>query len=729
MERSRLRDGVPLLLAVLAAALIVSPLLVGIEPVGGDPDRLYRPIKAELASALRQGQLPFWSERFGLGIPLVAESHVAALYPPNLLLYRFLDVSTAYRVAMWLHNVLLVITTYAYARRLEIAPWGSALAALTFAFCGMQAIHSSHECFYHILPFLPLALLLADLYGATGRLAWLALLSLVLGVQWTLGHFQLQAFTNVLVLFTGLWRICTDRRPWADALGLVLATIWGASIAVVQLDLSWELARFVGQTRRSLLDLAFYSFPPAHWSELAIPRLFRCLRAGPEDSYWFLQETTGFEACLYVGTIPVLLGFVGLIGGLRNGRLAPWIILAPASFALACMPRWWPAGYVALLRIPGLGYFRCPARYQFITSLGLALLAGHGFDRALAWRRFRLGLIGGAIFGIASFAWAIWWTTRAEFQRSVVGDSLLSSLGEAALAWAVGIIVLLAWRRGRLPYFIPVLLTAAELGILYYSTTTKWGWAVPLPSSSPVLELLRREPGVGRVGGSIGDLPIRGGLTTASPYVGFVLPPPNGFLKKTGEPGRALGPDTLLWLRRFGVTHMVWDRPVPPSFGAVTLYRGDDTALDRLAYRAPGAPAKRTWHVVRLALPMAPALVASDNWFVSTEPEARSGINSARVAIWDGRRALVEHDRPCALVIARTYYPGWNYHVDGAAERPVQRVIGGLQGLRLKGTGPSRVTLSYRPTRLAGSSAVSLVSLAVALVVLAVDAVRRPRLK
>ena len=53
-------------------------LLVGYEPVGGDPDRMYRPIKAELASSLRQGALPFWSDKLGLGVPLVAESHAAA---------------------------------------------------------------------------------------------------------------------------------------------------------------------------------------------------------------------------------------------------------------------------------------------------------------------------------------------------------------------------------------------------------------------------------------------------------------------------------------------------------------------------------------------------------------------------------------------------------------------------------------------------------------------------
>src|SRR5262245_31053307 len=87
LARAAKREA-PLGLAVALVGLVLGGLLVGYEPVGGDPDRLYRPLKSELARSLAVGKLPFWSERFGLGVPLVAESHVAAFYPLNLLLYR-----------------------------------------------------------------------------------------------------------------------------------------------------------------------------------------------------------------------------------------------------------------------------------------------------------------------------------------------------------------------------------------------------------------------------------------------------------------------------------------------------------------------------------------------------------------------------------------------------------------------------------------------------------------
>src|SRR4051794_26904681 len=180
----------PGVLAVALTGLLVGGLLVGFEPVGGDPDRLYRPLKQELLRDMTEGRLPFWSSRFGLGIPLVAESHVAAFYPLNWILYASCEVPLAYRLGMWLHYVSLTAATYAYARYLKVSSHGAALAAIAFTFCGFQAIHSSHEPFYYVLPYLPLALLLGEWYLAKGRIIALVLLACAWGAQLTLGHFQ-----------------------------------------------------------------------------------------------------------------------------------------------------------------------------------------------------------------------------------------------------------------------------------------------------------------------------------------------------------------------------------------------------------------------------------------------------------------------------------------------------------------------------------------------------------
>jgi hypothetical protein len=725
------RQG-PLLLALLLVGAILGGLLVGYEPVGGDPDRMYRPLKSELARALGENRLPFWSERFGLGVPLVAESHVAAFYPPNLLLYRVLDVATAYRLAMWLHYLALVATTYFYARCLGIGPWGAAMSGVAFTLCGFQAIHSSHEPFYCVLPYLPLALGIAERFLATGSLIWLSALPLVLGLQWTLGHFQIQTWTGGLVIVTALWRAVFEQRSWRRAFAVILAVVWGMAFAAVQLGPSWQFARLVGQTERPVNERLFYSLPPTHWFELALPRLVRELRLGSEDPYWYGQQTTGYEAVLYAGTIPLIFALIGGLARPVNRATLPCRLLVPISFAIATMPRWWPQGYLYLLSVPGLGYFRVPARYAMLTSLGLAVLAGEGFDRSISTVRFRLGLAMALLFGVCATASAVFWTLRLDVHLRSTFGGVADGFLWAALAWSIAVAVVVAWRSERLGHWAPLMAAAIELGILYYAGTTQWGWSIAIPAQSPALSDLASQPSVGLVGGELEDLPVRAGLRTGYPYLGFSLPKPGDRLKLLQETMvqsdsaaivEASGAEVLKrWLRRFRVTHLVGHHRSWLELGT-ELGRYRDPALDLIVYHTPVQPATRLWSIVELDQAFPEARVAlrsrtiadrrtlnfrlsqSDDldiaWFLAEDrvpnrPDARS----ARVVDWDGSTATVEHDGPCDLILARSFDPGWLARIDNGPDQAMLPVDGGFQAVRLDGSGTRRVALRYRTPQL-----------------------------
>ena len=289
-----------LLTSIGVVGLVLSPLLVGFTPFGGDPVLLYQPLKSELARALSSGRLPFWSNRFGLGVPLIAESHVAAFYAPNWLFYRLWEVGTAYRLMMWLHLITLAATTFAYARVLKISNAGSALASISFALCGFQAVHTVHEPFYHVMPYLPFCLLLADRYMTTGRLIYVAGLALAWGTQLTLGHFQIQMWTSGLVLATGMWRtlfeVLDPARRLARVVGLFTGLGWGVAIAWIQLSLTWELTRISSFIRPSEF-LVNYGFPTMHWAQFALPEVFLGRPLGVGDTYWAQHQTTAGEAC------------------------------------------------------------------------------------------------------------------------------------------------------------------------------------------------------------------------------------------------------------------------------------------------------------------------------------------------------------------------------------------------------------------------------------------------
>jgi hypothetical protein len=494
--------------------------------------------------------------------------------------------------------------------------------------------------------------------------------------------------------------------------------------------------------------LSNYSFPPAHWAQPALPRLFMDLRGGVEDGYWRRQQTTGSEACFYVGTAPLILAFVGLAAG-HDRALGPWKLVIPATWLLATLPRLWPDGYDAVLQLPGLGYFRCPARYTLLTSLGLCLLAGRGLDRAIGPRRFGVGLALAVLFGAGSAAWAWHWARESGLLDRLGESSLPMRFGAAAPAWGVGLAAILAWRSGRVGAWAPVAVAAVELGILFHLGPTPWGWSVDVKAESPALRALADEPGVGLIAGRLEDIPVRAGLAPAFPYLGIVPPPPNYLLEAAKAPEKVDDPTTRRWLRRFGVTHGVWEGHVKPS-GAEVIYEGPDPALDRLVPRLHDAPPHATWRVLRHAEADPPAHVAlrvreasdwtelypnlsrrddpSEVWYLAADrpadgpgPRARS----AKLVAWDGRRAVVEHDGDCDLVVRRTYYPGWEASIDGAPARPVTKADGGLQAVRLEGSGNSRVEFRYRPTDLVPAAMTSALATSAALLALIGAAMRR----
>jgi len=739
----------PMLAAVCVVGIMLSPVLFGYAPLGGDPELMYQPIKVELSRALSAGRLPFWSDRFGLGVPLVAESHVAAFYPPNWFFYRFLDVATAYRLTMWLHMLGLVVATFAYARGLGIGREGAALAALVFALCGFQAVHAVHEPFTHLMLYLPLCLLLADRYATTGRLVWLAGLGLAWGAQITLGHFQIQMWTAGLVLAAGGWRAMVGAggmpRKLGRIAGLVVGLCWGAAIAWVQLRLTWELTGVAGFVRPPQF-LSNFLFPPAHWAQFALPEVFLGRPLGTGDLYWGHNGTTPGEACAYVGVVPLILAFVGGMAAPRDRPLTPWRLIVPMSLALATMPGWWPDGFFVLLQLPGLGWFRAPARYTLLTSLGLALLAGRGLDHAVASWRFWVGLALAILVGAAAWVWSIHWAGGAEFQTGLGVDTFPWRFATAGLAWGLGLAAIVAWRQNRVGAWAPFLVVAIELGGLFFVGPVWWRWEIRLPQASPLLSRLAALPDAGLVAGRLLNLPVDAGQTTAYPNLGITPPPPNYLLEPSISPPGKNTESERRWQRRFGATHGVWGAGDDVRETEV-LAEIVDPALDEVMSAVPNlrAGGRGPWKLVRNRDAFPSAWVArrvqeaanwgrlystlsladspDDAWFLSEDhpPELPApSASSAAVKSWDGRTAVVEHDGSCILILRRTYYPGWICRVDDGLEEPVLKVDGGLQGVLLVGSGTSRVAIHYRPNGLAQAARVSLAALAFAALVLVI---------
>lgn len=735
-------------------------LAIGHGVIGGDPDRAYLPYKSELQRSLREGRLPHWSTRFGLGVPLLAESQVAALYPPNWL-YAGWDVATTYHLLQLAHYLLLAAGVFAHARTLGVQPWGASLASISFTLCGFLAIHASHEVFTLALAWTPLALASTEQFAQSGRARWWFALVVVLTLQLLVGHFQMQFYTIALVALTGTLRsahLLRGRELVRRVAALGLAPLFAALLAAPQLLPTWQVTRELHWANRSAADLTSYMYLPWHLPELLFSRLFQ-LPGGPEASYWHPFRTTGYETYFYVGVVPLMLA-AAAIGLWRSEPAARvWLAIAAVTLLLSfgdatyepVTPRTgrversaWARAYHGVMRVPGFGLFRAPARYTLITSYALAVLAALTLSRgctrpdstqtdATASRAIRSSALGTVLAVITVVTWSTFGSPELWRRAGLEPADRWFRLVQSLPVIVVGIAGIWCLPRARWMRVLLVVLTGIEMGVAFNQTPLFRGPLLRLPQESPVLAYLAAHPATGRVAGLAGNqnLPLRANAIVLEEYLGVTF---STLLKERHAVRLAMSSpfDVLSRIQSvcdlLAVEYLVWDGVLNVP-GFELRWQGQDRVLDlvlRQQNPVVPAPPPGTWRVYRRSAPptivrvisnveivpsreeMAPALVfnrpdiSSTVWLL---PEERLPFSPAAGAAgrveslqWrdDRLSARVNHRGPAYLLVSQQTFPGWQATVDGN-EVNCYRAFGGLQLIPLAGSGRSQVELRFEP--------------------------------
>lgn len=392
-----------LMTAAALSALFFDPLWRGGGFVGGDVYSYYFPQKTWYADCLARGELPLWNPLVAHGYPVLGESQTGVFYPPNVVLYRLLDVNTAYHVNHLLHYILAYAFTVLLARRLGLSGVAAGLAGVVYVY-GWFPARSCWEWAIIGGAWLPLAVWLADRLMSSGRWCDAVGLAVVLAVQMLPGHEHIAFLTQLVVAGWMLARLAERRTT--DETGaaipglsrrILLATValaGGFLLAAVQLAPMVELLRRsqrseLGETHNPSRGL----LPWQNFTMLA--GWVRTTDEAGENTSWepwcsplvdhndVLQKnspsapTNKTEAGLYFGVVPLGLALLGGVSAVRGRRRVGLVWMAfgllSALYATGIL-----VPFMQLL--PGFGWFHGPGRYGLITTLAVALLAGFGLD-------------------------------------------------------------------------------------------------------------------------------------------------------------------------------------------------------------------------------------------------------------------------------------------------------------------------------------------------------------
>lgn len=356
---------------------------------------------------LARGVIPLWNpHQFG-GYPLYANSQSALFYPYTWI-FSFLGAN-GFAVSALTHSVIAGLGVWALVCSAARCRWSAGIVA------GSVFILSQWYITWQFLPTLPQSASWIPwmLYGVW-RLCQkpsagsVALLGVAGGMCVLAGHLQIVFYGVIGCLLIALWHLdWTDLRRVGTSIGsLIGAALLAFSLAAPQLipaiRLSGQSSRTSVATEQGYQAYVQGGVAPHMWGMLASPLLYgdiNLVSAEQRNVSSYVGSMPAPEAASFVGVCGLFLAIAGLLLRKQPGRGA---MLSLVSLAVLLA-----SGSIVnklfYFGVPGFASSGSPGRSLVLWALGLAVLAGYGFDEL--WRQERRSswlTIGLALFAITA---------------------------------------------------------------------------------------------------------------------------------------------------------------------------------------------------------------------------------------------------------------------------------------------------------------------------------------
>jgi hypothetical protein len=674
-------------LFLLAAAVWLMPIAVApcsfpIWVGGGYTDLLitHWPNAVYLRRALMEwGQVPLWNPLILSGAPFAADPLSGLWYLPNWLAV-LLPSPLAFNLMFWVHLAWAGLGGMQLARGHGVGREGAALTGVLV--CGAPKlighIGLGHLGLVEAVCWTPWVLHCARAAIARlptdrrGAIRWAALSGALLGVvfladpRWALP-------TGFLVAGGMLWSAFQSPPAklgfWRPA--IVAAAFAAATCAA----LAFPLLEFLPLTTRAGLassERTVFSLPP--------PRLL---------GLW-VADLGGWPEWMTYGTLTgLLLALMAVVRRAPGRWFWSAVLLISLAFALGSHIPVYPA----LAGLPGFSVLRVPARFLFLASLAMAVLAGMGLDSIISGieRRFDRATrllcvaLGGSMlaFGAAGSRLVkdgaeAWWVAAILGPAAAVLGLL--TVGRAARrAWLVA-----GW----------IALAVVELAWVNWTLLEGRSLQEALLGQDEAASILvlQQAPGE-RVFSPSYSVPQQTAATLGLELADGINP-----MQLAGYV-RALGEATGFEWSGYGVT-------VPPFPGGdPSVDWGPQLDAARLGLLSVGT--------IVSAYPLTgddialQAIEQGTYIYRNTEARPRAWVQRAAAAdgagdwqavgrwSWSPNRIEIQADGPGMLVLSETAYPGWLAEVDGQRAE-LLTIAGILRGVELP-QGRHTIVVFFRP--------------------------------
>ncbi|MBX3060965.1 MAG: YfhO family protein [Anaerolineae bacterium] len=365
----------------------------------GDTFLYFYPYWQAAAEALRDGRIPLWNSALFMGSPFVANSQVGFFYPLNWPVWWLLETPYAVSASILLHLAIAGVGAYLAGRwLLKLENWAAWVTAVLFALGGYLTAQVEHINQLQGLAWLPWYLVVVGWCSRSPRPKWQMIgwatlaFAFLFAMQLLAGHSQTVFISGVTILlwlaaeftgqrllrntdyalrFTFHWQRIKIIVPLALVGGGLLALLLTAVQLLPTLELTQQSSRQGGLPPNEVLS---FSLHPLLLARALLPAYGQSLFS---------------EYMAIVPVTAVILAFIGAWQWRRQPGVFAALVLVAVGLLLAFGV--FNPGNWLLARLPGFNLFRVPARWLAVYALGVALLAGAGFQVALHryWQRTR----------------------------------------------------------------------------------------------------------------------------------------------------------------------------------------------------------------------------------------------------------------------------------------------------------------------------------------------------
>ena len=405
-----------------------SLLIPGKSLYWGTASLQFIPWRVFSLNQLNQGVIPLWNHLSGMGAPLLANYQLAIFYPPGWLTFLFGWIAETSGVA-WSFGLLLIghtiwagIGMVKLMKRLGVSETGQIIAGLAFSLSSYWIARGSFFSMVWAGSWMPWVILSAsDIANPvdviiTQKRFLPIFFTLTLCMQLLAGHAQLTWYSLLLTIVwvvVGCARSRNIKQSLVSLFRMAAGVVLAVGISAIQLIPTAEYLMNSQRADAYAYEQAMvYSFWPWRLLTFFAPNLFGSPGNG---TYW--GYAAYWEDAVYIGFIPFILAIQTFFktkdshnthferfGFLR--RLLWIVVIVAFCLALGDNLPFFPWLY---RNIPTFNMFQAPSRWIVLCVFGFSVLAG---IQAGLWRkplvkkgkRARLFMVGAVAIVVGAFS-------------------------------------------------------------------------------------------------------------------------------------------------------------------------------------------------------------------------------------------------------------------------------------------------------------------------------------